>query len=564
MSKKQRVLIFSEDIKHVKGLTAFFPNAEVQYEYDVYHATKAYKNRPFDLLVADLDMDDEKAEDLLYWVSETYPLRKIIVTGGEDEDEYEELEDILQEKAVLGFLQKPIQEHEFNELLDQVEFGLAGRVQRTNVLDLLQALRMSQPQRLVIFKEVSSQKDGVIYLKNSNVIHAELYAPDPETREKKKIDEGDTAFYQILRFRNGQFEEKHWKEPDEVTIMLPFDNLAMNASTQIDESASPESAAEDINPTEIRSILLIDQDPMSRILIQKELFVEGFDCIAVKSMEEAIDLLKKNPSDLVVTDSLEYNAQKLGFLFWLNKHHPECPVVFLAPRQNNQNPQEEQEEAVTTAGGGIQILSKPVNLKTLKARIYDFAANGFKGYLNQIGVLEFIQLNLSAIDKKKLHIRDLSTGIDAKVFIDRGQIVHAEHQDLTGEEAFYKIVAIENGDFMEDPFYEQAGTSLTHILPHKLMLKASRYVPIKEAPPAPPPAEAESGGMTSLFGDDEPELNLGGGVTNLFGDDEPQLNLGGDTGGVTSLFGDDDIEFGFAPKTEATEAESGLHFHEEI
>ena len=83
-------------------------------------------------------------------------------------------------------------------------------------------IKMSQPQRLVIFKEVSSQKEGVIYLQNSTVIHAELYAPDPETRERTLLDSGDTAFYQILRFRNGQFEEKHWKAPEEQTIFMPF------------------------------------------------------------------------------------------------------------------------------------------------------------------------------------------------------------------------------------------------------------------------------------------------------------------------------------------------------
>src|SRR5690606_23844936 len=120
---------------------------------------------------------------------------------------------------------------------------------------------------------------------------------------------------------------------------------------------------------------------------------------------------------------------------------------------------------------------RPVSPKRLKEILFELTQVGFRGSLNRIGVLEFLQLNLSAIDDfKKMHIRDLSNGVDGQIYIDRGRLIHAEFAGLQGEDAFYRIAAIEKCDFFEDPAFEPPARTLADIMPHKLMINAGRFV----------------------------------------------------------------------------------------
>jgi DNA-binding NarL/FixJ family response regulator len=269
----RRILIFTDDPDHERNLARLLlrHRAEVASENMVYQAVTRFKNRPYDLVLLDLDMEEE-GEALLDWLVEKYPRRKIIVTGRSVDEEL--LEHALMQKPVLGYLPKRVQPEELDALLKKSDEGLTGQVQRMHMMDLLQVLRMNQPQRLVIFSEQSTGQQGVLYIQNSEIIHAELYGSVPGRTGQLLHLSGKDAFNRIVRFRNGRFSEKTYVPPEQVTIHEPFDSLVMNASTLMDESNDT------VDSASIRTILLVDTDPMHRMLVQRTLFAEGFDCRA--------------------------------------------------------------------------------------------------------------------------------------------------------------------------------------------------------------------------------------------------------------------------------------------
>ncbi|PIQ25056.1 hypothetical protein COW36_07485 [bacterium (Candidatus Blackallbacteria) CG17_big_fil_post_rev_8_21_14_2_50_48_46] len=528
--KSKRILIFDEDPSHRRHLQQMLASDEWElvFEDELYQATQRFKNRPFDFVIACLDMPDEEGEELALWVCENYPKRKVILIANPDEDFSAVLDDLRQHKSVLGFLPKPLPTRRLLEMLDQQDTGLVGQVQRMNVIDLLQVMRMNKPQCLVTFNDQFTRTEGILYLRGGEVIHAELYVTNARTLERELKSEGAEAFNRIVQFKNGEFQEKNWQEPSKISIQMPFDNLSMNAATSMDELLNPQDPFASQGPVSVRNILLVDTDPMSRMIIQRTLFTEGFNCISLKTPQEAMAALDDEPVDLVITDTLSQQS----FLKWLQQHYPQSPVVAIV------NVSEDELEEMGNIGK-IRLLAKPINLRKLKQLLAEISQMGFKGFLSQIGVFDFVQLNLSALDRKKLHIRDLATHIDAKIYIDRGRFVHAMYKDLEGEEAFYKIISIENGDFFEDPSFDPPKDTLSEIQPHKLMIRAARFLPVKDTP-EPSPLENSAEGLTSLFGDEEQplNLNLGEGLTSLFGNDDApiQLNLGE---GLTSLLGEE-------------------------
>ena len=559
-----RILIFEDWDEHRKHLKKILnaPGCELAFEDNLYQATQRFKNAPFDLSIVSLDMADEEGEELALWLIERYPRRSVILTGTELIKEQNEL---LAYKSVVGFFEAPLSPDVLSGILNESDRGLRGQVQRMQILDLLQAMRYSQKYILLHFSDASLQQDAVVHIQDAEVVNVEIYQRNVAAQSRELLATGTEAFDLLLAFRNGTFTEQVWQAPAERTIMIPFDGLMMNAAQRRDEGMD----TSDTGP-KVRSALLIDDDAMSRMLLQRSLLTEGIDCQSIRSLGAVISSFEAQNADLLILDSSLPQKDVSSCLSWLKNNAPDCRVLVLG-----------QAHWSDKMPIPYSVLERPISPKRLKEVLFELTQVGFRGYLSRIGVLEFLQLNLSAIDEaKKLHIRDLETRVDGQIFINQGRFIHAVFDNLVGEEAFYRIASIEKGDFFEDPAFDCPAESLGDILPHKLMINAGRFVKPLEEPEAASTemssdshlegvadkmaasASEQSFGELNLFGDDEEiQLNLGdgpqaaGGVTSLFGDDEEiQINLGDGpqaAGGVTSLFGDDEeiqINLGDGPQ----------------
>lgn len=517
MSQNFRILIFEDDAEHVQYLKKILhtPGCELVFEDNLYQVTQRFKSQPFDLSIINLETADEDGEELAWWLIDNFPRRSIILTGGEL---YPEQEELLSYKAILGFFPAPLHPETLGQMLKKDGKGLKGQVQRMRIPDLLQALRWSQDAVILVFVDASLQQEGWLYLQQGEIVHAEIYQRSAIGGRKSKISHGAEAFPKILKFRNGDFTEQIWQEPEERSLNVPFDGLMMNAATQQDEN---ESTLEEHHGPRIRRALLIDEDAISRMMLQRSLLAEGIDCESVRSLSEAAVELKTNTVDLLILDAgLPLSDFKL-FTERISPQYPNLRTLLLG----------EPGKALAKIDMSAlhTTLPRPVNPKRLKEILFEMTQVGFKGYLSRIDVLDFLQLNLSAIDEqKKIHIRDLQSGVDGQIYLNQGRFIHAEFDDLVGEEAFYKIAVIKQGDFFEDPAFQPPDETLAHILPHKLMIKGGRLAaPAEQEAPAQVPEEtADSQGLTSLFGDDDDiqfsfgESDKDEKSTSLFSDDE--------------------------------------------
>ena len=543
-----RILVFEDDPDHKNYLKTLLKSSDMQlsFEENLHQAVQRFKSSPFDLTIINIEMSDEEGEELAWSLIENYPRRSIILTGM-DKTISPEQEELLTHKSVLGYFQAPMDPNILTRLLYKPDRGLRGQVQRMQVNDLLQALRYSQKVIYLQFFDAILQQDAWVYMKNSDIIHVEVYQRNTLTQEKLLLASGMDGFDKLQKFKNGIFTEQVWQEPSEYSIQLPFDGLMMSAAQKMDENLWQVDAA-----VKIRKALLIDHEAMSRMMLQQALLAEGIDCQSLRSVDLLWDALEDQQSQLLILDASLDESEVYEILTWIKEAFPICRILLLGTPNWDK-----------TMPVPVNILPRPVSPKRLKEILFEITQVGFRGFLSRIGVLEFLQLNLAAMEEqKKLHIRDLDNGVDGQIYIDHGRFVHAQFEDLVGEEAFYRIAAIEKGDFFEDPSFHPPARSLEDIMPHKLMIRAGRFVkpleepelieydvpapvqkplvPIAPVTPSASPEPVAEGGMTNLFGDDEVgeiQLNLDkvvpvpvaeGGMTNLFGDDEVgeiQLNL---------------------------------------
>ncbi len=531
-----RILIFEDAPEQQEYLKKMlnFPGCELVFADSIYQANQCFKAAPCDISIISMEMEDDEGEELAWWLLDKYPRSQIVLTGSELFPEQEEL---LTSKSVIGFFPQPLDPEIMIGVLNRSDRGLHGQVHRMQVPDLLQALRWSSKAAILNFSDALLHQESVVYLKDGEIVHVEVYQRNVITQSQELLAMGLDGFDYLLKFRNGTFTEQVWQEPASRSIQLPFDGLMMNAAQRQDEA----SWSDQTKTVRVRKALLIDEDAMSRMVLQGSLLTEGIDCSSLRSLEQAKKALTEQDIDLLIVDSSLPEDELRDIFVWLQENDSSCQVLLLG------QPNWKNKMAVRAS-----ILARPLSPKRLKEILFEVTQVGFRGFLSRIAVPDFLQLNLGAIDeRKKLHIRDLDSRIDGQIYLDRGRFVHAQFGDLSGTDALFRIAEIEKGDFFEDPSFDPPEQSLAEIMPHKLMIAIGRRAkPIEEVQIEEPVIETESepasqpseGGVTSLFGDDDdaPLSPGGGGVTSLFGDDDDvPLNLGGG-GGVTSLFGDDD------------------------
>ena len=76
----------------------------------------------------------------------------------------------------------------------------------------------------------------------------------------------------------------------------------------------------------------------------------------------------------------------------------------------------------------------------------------------------------------------VSTGLgdECLIYLKDGEVVHAEHDDLQGEEAFYKIITLEGGEIESMPLPEDVPLTIDRPMA-ALILEGARLRDEREA-----------------------------------------------------------------------------------
>lgn len=205
-----------------------------------------------------------------------------------------------------------------------------------------------------------------------------------------------------------------------------------------------------------RRVLFVDDDAQFLETIKGLMtaFSGGtWDVSTADSASNAFNVLQQQPVDLIVLDLQMGVMDGVQMLSLLNRGYPNVQKAVLTGLVN------EKYRAACLGNGADLFLEKPVNEKgwgnlfTVLDELARFKPEeGFRGVLRRVGLPDVLQMECLA---RSSSVLEISNGqITGQIFLEDGQIIHAQVGDDSGEAAFNRLMALSGGHFNLKPFTE--------------------------------------------------------------------------------------------------------------
>ena len=187
-------------------------------------------------------------------------------------------------------------------------------------------------------------------------------------------------------------------------------------------------------------VLIVDDDKEFRPLICEGLaqYKDVFEVVAADDGRAALEMLRKIPVALVVTDLNMPRMDGLTLLVNILDHYPEIPVIIITGYSTPQM------ERIALKGGAVGYLEKPFLIEELGSRIISALGKSSEGGTIH-GVSSSMFLQLIQMEQKSCTIRMLNkaTGEEGVLFFLEGDLVDARLEQLQGEAAARAIASWE-------------------------------------------------------------------------------------------------------------------------
>ena len=222
-------------------------------------------------------------------------------------------------------------------------------------------------------------------------------------------------------------------------------------------------------------VLLIDPDPEETTVLELRLIEQGFEVRQAHDAESALKILASGECELVVSELDLQNDDGLNLLAHARKqpNWREIPWIVLTGRTG---PAEAQRAFDL---GVADYLTKPVSAdlfiakakQVLERQSTTRAARGVSGSLKEMGLPEIVQILWHGRKTGRLKIRAQSES--GEIHFVNGALYNALWASLRGEEAFYAMLRLEDGDFSLDPNFT-APQQVIQASPEALLLEGMR------------------------------------------------------------------------------------------
>jgi DNA-binding response OmpR family regulator len=220
--------------------------------------------------------------------------------------------------------------------------------------------------------------------------------------------------------------------------------------------------------TDNKNIMIVDDEPISALMLKKYLTNEGYEVSYFNSAVKGIEAFKTKFFPVVISDISMPDIGGLSFLRWINENSPKTDVILITGFSTH----EIKESAIKR--GVSNFFEKPVDFKKLTEFINSKFLNGnFSGNIKNISLTTFIQMLLSSNKKRRIIINDTKTNLESTIYIHEGKIVDAECGDLRGEDAFNEIILLNNAVFRDEEWKQPNKFSIDKSNEY-LFTKASR------------------------------------------------------------------------------------------
>lgn len=344
--------------------------------------------------------------------------------------------------------------------------GLTGQMAYISVLELLRLAVVDGRPRLLHFREDLTGAEGLCYLAQGQLTHAEFFAP-PRTFSRGYSPDftGEEAFFRIATLRSGTFLELPWSEPPACTVTEPLEALALAAAARVDEIRAASGTEDRFLDFELRrACVLIDEPVIRRSL--RNLFQRLAIPLIMPRRREDLRQYQGQTFELLLLKQEELSLAELDAL---RVRRPSLRLILM-----HAGPPSFELLAWASADPFTRLLERPLSLDTLAHWLSGTQFAGFRGQLvEQVGVLEFIQSALMSGGRKLLGFKS-PEGLELGwLWIQKGHFVHAQTSQYQGEDAFFAMTRMRQGEFREVPWQEPTLATLWDIVPHKLLMRAT-------------------------------------------------------------------------------------------
>ncbi|PIE73842.1 MAG: response regulator [Deltaproteobacteria bacterium] len=115
-----------------------------------------------------------------------------------------------------------------------------------------------------------------------------------------------------------------------------------------------------------KHILIIDDEPLALEVMSEILKHEGYEVVVAANGEEALDLFRKSPCDLVITDMVMPVKDGLQTILDLRAEAPELPVIAVS---GGGNISKDRYLAVAGCMNRVLTIGKPFTVSTLTGAV---------------------------------------------------------------------------------------------------------------------------------------------------------------------------------------------------
>lgn len=224
---------------------------------------------------------------------------------------------------------------------------------------------------------------------------------------------------------------------------------------------------------ERKRVLIVDADHAVAEALELKVLAAGFDAHRVGSTAEAARDILAVSVDLILSEVALEPVDGFGFLERIRAdvRTKDIPLLFVSARSSS---------ADVTRGfelGAIDYIVKPYNPDVLLAKIkrvlqdqpLSRAARGVAGSLSEMSLPDIVQILAAGRKSGRLQLR-VAAGA-GEIYLEKGQVIHATIGKLSGEDAFFALLPVTEGEFALEPT-EQLPSRVINKSTQTLMLEA--------------------------------------------------------------------------------------------
>ena len=216
-------------------------------------------------------------------------------------------------------------------------------------------------------------------------------------------------------------------------------------------------------------ILVVEDEAVLResLVDGLPLAISGAVCHGCASVEDAREWMNPSP-DVIISDVRLPGRSGIDFLLDVRKQSPSTRFILMTAFGETIS----EEQAL--AQGAIKFLHKPFPLKDLVKFVNECkTTDAFSGQLQGVSLIDLMQVLV--MGKRSIQIEVDTKNGTGQIVILKGEVVHAQLGETTGEQAFFALVTQTAGHFNTRVDFVKPQTTLNTPF-HFLVMEAMRLL----------------------------------------------------------------------------------------